>query len=92
MPRALPWGRFLTPGKSTPCAGAQNRLHMAKKFPIRPAHPERTCWGCDRYCAADQMICGNGTERTQHPIETYGEGWENEGLDPLRPAEPPAPS
>lgn len=56
---------------------------MAKKFPIRPAHPERTCWGCDRYCAADAMICGNGTERTQHPIETFGEGWEREGLDPL---------
>jgi hypothetical protein len=63
---------------------------MAKIFPIRPAHPERTCWGCDRYCAADQMICGNGTERTQHPIETFGEGWEAEGLDPLRPADPPA--
>jgi hypothetical protein len=60
---------------------------MAKKFPIRPAHPERTCWGCDRYCAADQMICGNGTERTQHPIETFGEGWEREGLDPVRPGE-----
>jgi hypothetical protein len=60
---------------------------MAKKFPIRPAHPERTCWGCDRYCAADAMICGNGSERTQHPIETWGEGWEREGLDPLRPAD-----
>ena len=60
---------------------------MAKKFPIHPAHPERTCWGCDRYCAVDQMICGNGTERTQHPIETFGEGWEREGLDPLRPAQ-----
>jgi hypothetical protein len=58
---------------------------MAKIFPIHPAHPERTCWGCDRYCAADQMICGNGTERTQHPIETFGEGWEREGLDPVRP-------
>jgi hypothetical protein len=58
---------------------------MAKKFPLRPAHPERTCWGCDRYCPADDMICGNGTERTQHPIELGGEGWENEGLDPVRP-------
>jgi hypothetical protein len=52
----------------------------------------RTCWGCDRYCAADQMICGNGTERTQHPIELFGEGWEEEGLDPLRPAREPAPT
>ena len=59
---------------------------MSKKFPLRPAHPERTCWGCDRYCAADAMICGNGTERTQHPVELFGPGWESEGLDPLRPA------
>lgn len=56
---------------------------MAKKFPVNPAHPERTCWGCDRYCAADAMICGNGTERTQHPVETFGEGWEGWGLDPV---------
>ena len=33
------------------------------------------------------MICGNGTERTQHPVETFGEGWERDGLDPLRPAD-----
>jgi hypothetical protein len=59
---------------------------MGKKFPIRPAHPERTCWGCDRYCPAGDMICGNGTERTQHPIELGGEGWEAEGLDPVQPA------
>ena len=65
-----------------------NNARMAKKFPILPARPERTCWGCDRYCAADAMICGNGTERTQHPSELFGEGWEREGLDPLRPADP----
>jgi hypothetical protein len=64
---------------------------MAKKFPIYPAHPERTCWGCDRYCAADAMICGNGTERTQHPVELFGEGWEHEGLDPVRPEPPQEP-
>ncbi|HEY1230737.1 MAG TPA: DUF3079 domain-containing protein [Ramlibacter sp.] len=58
---------------------------MGKKFPLRPAHPERTCWGCDRYCPAGDMICGNGTERTQHPVELSGEGWASEGLDPLRP-------
>ncbi|RYG99526.1 MAG: DUF3079 domain-containing protein, partial [Alphaproteobacteria bacterium] len=33
---------------------------MAKKFPIVPLHPERICWGCDRYCAADSLLCGNG--------------------------------
>jgi hypothetical protein len=79
----------LTQRNPISASGSQNRA-MAKKFPIRPARPERTCWGCDRYCAADAMICGNGTERTQHPIETFGEGWEREGLDPLCPAADPA--
>jgi hypothetical protein len=88
---AAPWaGGRLTQRNPLPPAGSQNRA-MAKKFPIRPAHPERTCWGCDRYCAADAMICGNGTERTQHPIETFGEGWEHEGLDPLCPVADTAP-
>lgn len=59
---------------------------MSKKFPLAPAHPERTCWGCDRYCKADDMTCGNGTERTQHPVELFGPGWGGWGLDPLQPA------
>lgn len=48
---------------------------MAKKFPIHPKHPERICWGCDKYCAVDQMYCGNGSERTPHPVESVGEDW-----------------
>ena len=48
---------------------------MAKRFPINPARPERTCWGCDRYCAADAMACGNGSERSQHPAELFGPDW-----------------
>ena len=48
---------------------------MAKRFPIHPAHPERTCWGCDRYCAADSLICGNGSVRTPHPAELFGDDW-----------------
>ena len=48
---------------------------MAKKFPLNPAHPERTCWGCDRYCAADAKQCGNGSERSQHPAELFGTDW-----------------
>ena len=48
---------------------------MVKKFPLNPAHPERTCWGCDRYCAADAMQCGNGSERSQHPAELFGPDW-----------------
>jgi hypothetical protein len=88
----LPWGDAVVPigrnaidSTQSPAASAFPEWDMAKKFPIDPAHPERTCWGCDNYCAADQMICGNGTERTQHPVELFGEGWEKEGIDPLRP-------
>ena len=38
---------------------------MAKKFPIHPKHPERICWGCDKYC--------------QHPIELDGPEWYKNG-------------
>ena len=48
---------------------------MARPFPLKPRHPERICWGCDRYCGADALACGNGSGRTQHPIETDGEDW-----------------
>ena len=55
---------------------------MAKIFPIKPAHPERICWGCNRYCAANDMMCGNGSDRTQHPREISGDDWVTEwGLD-----------
>lgn len=54
-----------------------------KKFPILPAHPERTCWGCDKFCAADSLACGNGSERTQHPVELFGDDWAEWGLDPF---------
>lgn len=52
---------------------------MAKKFPIAPKHPERICWGCDKYCADDDLRCGNGSERIQHPIELDGEKWYERG-------------
>ena len=54
---------------------------MAKRFPIRPSHPERNCWGCDRFCAANDLICGNGSERTQHPVELFGDDWLDACLD-----------
>ncbi|MQA36723.1 DUF3079 domain-containing protein [Rugamonas aquatica] len=54
---------------------------MAKIFPLRPARPEMICWGCDRYCPANAMICGNGSDRSQHPYELFGEGWESFGLN-----------
>lgn len=52
---------------------------MAKKFPIAPKAPERICWGCDKYCRADDLQCGNGSERIQHPIETDGREWYRQG-------------
>jgi hypothetical protein len=48
---------------------------MHKKFPILPAHPERVCWGCDRYCSTDSLACGNGSERTPHLSELFGADW-----------------
>jgi hypothetical protein len=47
----------------------------APKVPLAPKHPERICWGCNRYCPADDMVCGNGTIRCPHPIELFGEDW-----------------
>lgn len=60
---------------------------MAKKFPIKPVHPERICWGCDKYCPVDALACGNGSERTQHPVELFGEDWE----EPILPFDGDAP-
>lgn len=54
---------------------------MAKKFPIHPLHPERICWGCDKYCPVDSLACGNGSERTQHPMELFGDDW----MEPITP-------
>ena len=45
------------------------------KYPVRPAHPERLCWGCERLCPANDLACGNGTIRTQHPCELFGDDW-----------------
>jgi hypothetical protein len=29
------------------------------------------------------MVCGNGSDRTQHPVELFGDDWMHEGLDPF---------
>ncbi len=42
-----------------------------------PAHPERICWGCDRLCPASDLGCSNGTIRTPHPKELFGDDWED---------------
>ena len=54
---------------------------MSKRFPIVPQHPERICWGCEKYCPADSLMCGNGSIRTPHPSELFGEDWMDFGLD-----------
>ncbi|MDA8454721.1 DUF3079 domain-containing protein [Acidovorax sp. GBBC 3334] len=63
---------------------------MQRKFPDHPAHPERICWGCDRYCPAGSMACGNGSDRTQHPVELFGDDWRD--WEDGRPAAPAAPA
>ncbi len=67
---------------------------MAKKYPRLPAHPERICWGCDKFCPADSLMCGNGTVRTEHPSELFGEDWMEWGLDADAevPEAPPHPN
>jgi hypothetical protein len=53
-------------------------VRKSPRIPLRPSHPERVCWGCDRYCPADDLACGNGTIRTMHPIELFGDEWVKE--------------
>jgi hypothetical protein len=70
------------------CAGARfisGEGQLPKKLPLHPGHPERVCWGCDKYCPADDLACGNGTDRAQHPREIFGDDWLELGLD----AQPP---
>ena len=45
------------------------------KIPLHPKNPDRICWGCDKFCPAESLACGNGTIRTQHPVELFGEDW-----------------
>lgn len=58
---------------------------MVKKFPLHPKNPQRICWGCDKYCPADDMACGNGSSRTQHPVELFGDDWAGFDDDTLEP-------
>lgn len=51
-----------------------------RRWPLAPAHPERVCWGCDKLCPASDLACANGSERTPHPSELFGEDWY-EGLE-----------
>lgn len=44
-------------------------------FPLHPKNPDRICWGCEKFCPADDMSCGNGTIRAPHPCELMGDDW-----------------
>ena len=44
-----------------------------KEALVHPRHPERICWGCSRYCPADDLCCRE--DRVAHPVEFYGPDW-----------------
>jgi hypothetical protein len=45
------------------------------RIPLKPSNPERICWGCDKYCPAEDLGCAGGTIRTPHPVELFGDDW-----------------
>ena len=95
-PEELLCCRHVAPSRSRSCRApgpvyASHRLRwsiaLSKKFPISPKNPHRICWGCDKYCPSDSLACGNGSERTQHPAELFGEDWQRwELASPRDPA------
>ena len=62
-------------GRNGFCNTVEKAQVTKPKLALNPKHPERVCWGCDKYCSADDLRCGNGTIRTQHPVELFGENW-----------------
>ncbi len=58
-----------------PADGSRPPARAPFKLPLHPRQPERVCWGCDKYCPADALVCGNGSERTPHPSELFGDDW-----------------
>ncbi len=45
-------------------------MFCVKDALLHPKHPERICWGCERYCRANDLACRE--ERVLHPIEPFG--------------------
>ncbi len=68
--------------KITALADTLSARRPEPNLALHPHHPERICWGCDKYCRADDLRCGNGTIRTQHPVELFGEDWMEWELEP----------
>jgi hypothetical protein len=63
---------------------ALKRWRRWQKVSCQPKNPERICWGCDEYCPADAMRCGNGADRTAHPAELFGDDWQAGNLVVIR--------
>lgn len=40
---------------------------------LYPKHPERICWGCEKYCPANHLNCRE--TRVEHPVELFGGDW-----------------
>lgn len=51
------------------------------KLPLHPTRPETICWGCDKYCPANDLRCANGTVRAPHPCELFGDDWLDWSID-----------
>jgi hypothetical protein len=81
------WYKITRQSQATPDSVHLRHPEMAKKFPLLPKNPERICWGCDKYCPSDSLACGNGADRTQHPVELFGEDWADWGLDAQQTAD-----
>lgn len=58
-----------------PRAHARRMARTTPRLPLHPKNPDRVCWGCDKYCADNDLACGNGTIRTPHPAELFGSDW-----------------
>jgi Protein of unknown function (DUF3079) len=56
-------------------------------YPTLPLHPERVCWGCDQHCPANDLTCGKDTVRTPHPVELFGDDWQEWAQGEDAPAE-----
>jgi hypothetical protein len=48
------------------------------RAPLHPKHPERICWGCEKYCPVNRLNCRE--TRVEHPCELFGDGW-NDGAN-----------
>jgi hypothetical protein len=60
----------------TPADRMHHKPGLHSPAMMHPKHPERICWGCDQLCSATELACANGTIRTPHPIELFGDDWD----------------